>query len=388
MERCYCGNKNLSEYSRQYAKCDICKTLVSKYHFDEAIYDVKKEDEDLYGQNYWEDTMVKEAGVRNIDELIDMYIPERATYWLKNVLKYLKLGEKIAEVGCGLGQFSYLLKQAGFPQIAFELSPHICEYLRQKFDLQVVCGELCSTDDRYQAILAMDVFEHLTEPEKFISDCRIRLEDRGILVLQTPCYDPQYTYEEMRQNKPQFEHLLVENQHVYLYSRESITAILKKYGFEYVVFEPAFFGDDYDMFLFASRGPIQTNSAEEIDAYLNSFPEGRLIKALIKLYDERDQKKSECQEIDGERQKLLVDVNTLTELVNQKQKAADEFAYAAEQRLMDNERLTANNQVLKQAAEERLQIISKLSQENEELRKAAQERLAIIEQLTKVEEEN
>ncbi len=409
MKRCYCGNKNLSEYSREYAKCDICKTLVSKYHFDEAIYNVKKEDEDLYGQNYWEDTMVKEAGVRDIDELIDMYIPERATYWLKNAMKYLKLGEKIAEVGCGLGQFSYLLMQAGFPQTAFELSPQICERIRQKLGLQVVCGELCSTDDRYQAILAMDVFEHLTEPEKFISDCKTRLEDGGILVLQTPCYDPQYTYEEMRQYRPRFEHLLVENQHVYLYSRESITSILKKYDFEYIIFEPAFFGDDYDMFLFASRKPLRENSLEEIEEYLNGIPNGRLIKALIKLYDERDQKELERQEIDAERKKMLADINVLTELVEQKQKSSDAFAYAAEQRLADIEKLTADNQQLKQAAEdrltdvekltaenqilrqaseERLKIINRLTKENEELNKAAQERLDIIEQLLKEHKEN
>lgn len=404
MKRCYCGNDNLSEYSRQYSKCDVCKTLVSKYDFFEDIYDVKKEDEDLYGKNYWEDIMVKEAGVKDIDELIDMYIPERAAYWLKNVLKYIKLGAKIAEVGCGLGQFSYLLKQTGFPQTAFELSPQICECIREKLGLQVVCGELCSADDKYQAILVIDVFEHLTEPEKFILDCKNRLEDKGLLVLQTPCYDPQFTYEEMRQYKPRFEHLLVEKQHVYLYSRESITAILKKHGFEYIVFEPAFFGNDYDMFLFASRKPIQENSAEEIDKYLNSIPDGRLIKALIRLYEEKEQKELERQAIDKERNKMLVDINSLTELVNQKQKAVDEFEYASEQRLSaiekltadnqqlkqaaedrlaDIEKLTADNQILKQAAEERLQIINKLSRENEELNKAAQERLAIIEQLTK-----
>ena len=176
---------------------------------------------------------------------------------------------------------------------------------------------------------------------------------------------------------------------MFLYSRESVTALLKKYGFEFITFEPAFFGDDYDMFLFASRKPIQINSAEKIDEYLNSIPSGRLIKAMMVLFDEKGKKEAECQAIDRERRKMLKDVNFLTELNGQKQKEVDEIKHVAEQRLADNEKLTANiqklmadNQVLKQAAEERLQLINKLSEENELFRTAAQERLDIIEQLT------
>ena len=264
MKRCFCGNDKLSEYSTHYYKCDRCKVLVSKNDFDKKIYTVTEEDNDLYGGNYWQKVMVEEAGVRNIDELIDMYISERAIYWLKNILKYTKLGGRLAEVGCGLGQLSYLIKQAGDEQTAFELSPEICKLIKEKLDINVICGELSCSNESYDIIVAIDVFEHLLDPEQFLENCRDRLNEDGVLVLQMPCYDETLTYAEMKEKKPKFEHLLVPEQHTFLYSRVAIKGLLQKHGFNSIVFEPAFFGDDYDMFLFASTTVLPQNSKEEI----------------------------------------------------------------------------------------------------------------------------
>lgn len=355
MEKCYCGNEKLTNYSAGYYMCPRCKSLVSKHDFSSDVYNVTEEDQDLYGKNYWESIMVKEAGVKDIDELIDMYIPERAAYWLKYVLQYVKLGGKVADVGCGLGQFSYLMKEAGFEQTAYELSPQICECIKEKLNLEVVCGELNSRTEKYDSILALDVFEHLLEPEQFLEDCKNRLTDNGILIMQTPCYDPQYNYEEMRQYKPKFEHLLVEEQHIYLFSRDSITNILKQHGFYYVQFEPAFFGDDYDMFLFASREPIQKNSEDEIEQYLNTVQNGRLIKALIALYDQNVRKDLERKAMEAQREEILRDEETLTALVHEYQ----------------------------QAAQERLELIEKLSEEMRKLQDEIERRRSIFEKMYK-----
>ena len=67
-----------------------------------------------------------------------------------------------------------------------------------------------------------------------------------MICFQTPCYDEKLSYEEMCQKKSRFKNLLVKDQHIYLYSRDSITAILQNHGFKHIIFEPAFFGDDYD----------------------------------------------------------------------------------------------------------------------------------------------
>lgn len=41
MIKCWCGNKDLKEYSADYYKCDKCHTLISKHNFQDTIYDVK-----------------------------------------------------------------------------------------------------------------------------------------------------------------------------------------------------------------------------------------------------------------------------------------------------------------------------------------------------------
>lgn len=110
MIKCWCGNKDLKEYSADYYKCDKCHTLISKHNFQDTIYDVKNEEEDLYGKNYWEVTMTRAAEKNTLSEVGDLYLTGRVIYWLKNVLKYIKLGADIAEIGCGLGQLQYVLK--------------------------------------------------------------------------------------------------------------------------------------------------------------------------------------------------------------------------------------------------------------------------------------
>lgn len=375
MKKCFCGNEMLGEYSPHYYKCDQCNVLVSKNNFDNEIYTITKEDNDLYGENYWKKVMVEEAGVKDIDDLIDMYMSGRAIYWIKNILKYTKLGGEIAEVGCGLGQLSYFLKQAGYNQTAFELSPQICKLINEKLDINVICGELKCSKEEFDTIVAIDVFEHLMDPENFLKDCKERLKEDGVLVIQMPCYDEKLTYAEMKKEKPNFEHLLIPDQHIFLYSRMAIMNLLQKYGFNNITFEPAFFGDDYDMFLFASPTILSLNDKEEIYSYLGDVSSGRLIKAIIKVYDEKVKAIDEKDEINKQRNQLLADVETLTVDIQRLQKEKDMFQEAAEERLENIEKLsvivndlTVKNRILQQAADQKQKIINELNLETEDCR--------------------
>ena len=87
MKKCWCGNTQLKEYSENYYQCEKCHTLISKHNFDDAIYNVKNENNDLYGKNYWEVEMTKAAGKNTLSEVVDMYLTERVIYWLQYILK-------------------------------------------------------------------------------------------------------------------------------------------------------------------------------------------------------------------------------------------------------------------------------------------------------------
>lgn len=311
MKKCWCGNTQLKEYSENYYQCEKCHTLISKHNFDDAIYNVKNENNDLYGKNYWEVEMTKAAGKNTLSEVVDMYLTERVIYWLQYILKYVKLGADIAEIGCGLGQLQYVMKRLGYNQMAFELSQEICNYMEKNLKIQTHCGSFEKAVNRYDGILAFDLFEHIMQPEEFLKNCAESLREEGVLCFQTPCYDPELTFEEMLRKKPRFEEQLKTEQHIYLYSRDSMIQILNKYGFKNIIFEPAYFGDDYDMFLFAAKNEIKTNNKDSIDEYLNSQEDGRLVKAMINLFISNKQLEKLYEKADLDRKERLKNSNTL-----------------------------------------------------------------------------
>lgn len=408
MEKCWCGNCNLKEYSDDYYVCDECGTLVSKEIFSDSIYQVSDEEKDLYGKNYWMNTMLHEAGVEDVADLLDLYLNGRAVYWLQFALKYFKLGGTIAEVGCGLGQFAYLMKKSGFYPIVYELSEEICQYVRETMKIPVICGEMMEQEEKFDTIVAMDVFEHLIHPQEFLNTVLKNLKEDGKLCLQLPCYDPGLSFQEMVKEKPNFQKLLVRDQHVYLYSKDSIKKILLDSGFQYIQFEPAFFGDDYDMFLFASRTIIRPNEQKAIDNLLDKIEDGLLIKAHLNLFDKKEQHEKELEEKEKIIQDLtfaseerLEDINRLSVQVKERNEEVRVLKGACEERLENINKLSVHVKerdeevrTLKSACEERLENINKLSmqisEKDEEIRKlenACEERLQSIVKLTELNTE-
>lgn len=371
MDKCWCGNDKLDNYSDDYLLCGRCHTLVSKAVFQNQIYHVSDEENDLYGKNYWEKTMIQEAGVETLDEIIDMYLCERVPYWLKYILKYIPLDGKVAEIGCGLGQLAYLMKQIGYNQTAYELSPHICEYVQDRLGIDIVCKPFAETDETYNAILAFDVLEHILDPQEFISNCTSHLANDGIMCLQTPCYDETLSYQEMCQQKPHFNNLLVKDQHIYLYSRESIKKILESAGMLYFAFEPAFFGDDYDMFLFASKEPICINSEEQIRDFYYSSERGRIVKALISLSDKSRIIEKQFLEADSDRMKRMEQITSLTDML--KESEADRAA-----RL---EQINTLTQMLKESEADRVARLEQINTLTQQLKESEADRSARLEQI-------
>ncbi len=315
MEKCWCGNDKLEDYSEDYYRCCDCNTLISKRDFCDDIYDVKSEEQDLYGKAYWAKEMLKASGKETLSEVIDYYISDRVLYWTKYILKYIMLGGKIAEVGCGLGALQYVLRRMDYEQIGFELSPEICEYDSKTLDIKMQCGTFIDNGEKYDAVLAYDLFEHLSDPDGFLDACSSSLNENGIICFQTPCFDPMVSYEDILQNNLRFREQLKAEQHIFLYSKESMTKILEEKGFTNIVFEPAYFGDDYDMFLFASKHPIQINAEKEIDEFLNTRKCGRLIKNLIVLFEQKRSITAMYSEADTDRLKRQEQINELESLL-------------------------------------------------------------------------
>lgn len=374
MKRCFCGNDRLLDYSEGYYRCSDCNTLISKHDFSRDIYEVTNEAEDLYGKHYWQQEMLQMAGMGSTDELIDFYLKERCAYWCKYIVRYIRPESSVAESGCGLGQLLYVLKNLGYKVKGFELSGDICQYVEAELKVPMHHGELLESREKYDAILGFDLIEHMIEPEKFLRDCREKVGESGIICFQTPCYDPLLSYEEMLQIKPRFREQLKEEQHVYLYSRESMKKLLMNCGFPYIQFEPAYFGDEYDMFFFASASPLQTCEGEEWNRRMNEMPGGRIVKALISLEEQNRLITKRFNESQKDSKERLKNINILTEQLKKTQEDSAE-------RLKNNDILTEQLLATNADVEEKESVIQELRRQLVRCQMDSEERLKNAETL-------
>lgn len=382
MKKCWCGNEELSKYSEHYNKCSKCGTLISDVDFSEKLYNVD-DDKGLYGEDYWKIMMTKMTGQTTLDGVVDFYLRERVIYWIQYIIQYIPFESKIAEIGCGLGQLAYVMKQLGYNQTAFELSPAVCRYIKEQYDIDIVCGEFKNSKDSYDAILAFDLFEHIITPVEFLRELKGNLTTKGVLCLQLPRYDEELSYKEMLDKKPRFSGLLTEFQHVYLYSTRSIEQLLKQEGFQYIQYESAMFGDDYDMFLFASRSPLHKKEKQKCENDLKRIPCGRLVKTQIELFNQNIQLTKQLDLIEKDSQKRLENINELT----------DDLRIAETdrlQRLNNVKKLTSHVHELQEVIEKKDSLLSDkeihiatICEENERLRMNFENQKKIIDTIVK-----
>lgn len=98
-----------------------------------------------------------------------------------------RLGE-VLEIGCGDGATGELLERRfGCRVTGVELNPHAAAAAARRIH-RVVAGdvETLELDGRYDLVLALELFEHLTEQEAFLARMRRLLEPDGTLLMSVP----------------------------------------------------------------------------------------------------------------------------------------------------------------------------------------------------------
>ena len=99
-----------------------------------------------------------------------------------------KLGARILDVGCGLGQVVRSLTEAGFEAYGVDVSePNIREAMRFSEHCQMYDGRRLPFPEQYFASVgALNVLEHVEEPEAFIAELVRVTAIGGRLVLSSP----------------------------------------------------------------------------------------------------------------------------------------------------------------------------------------------------------
>jgi 2-polyprenyl-3-methyl-5-hydroxy-6-metoxy-1,4-benzoquinol methylase len=284
---CWCGNAGLAPFSERYRVCRDCWTLVSAHVHQRDVSRLEDDETDLYGREYWFGHMERDLGFANIRDRARTDLVDRAPQWLRTVLTYKRPPAKLLELGSSHGGFVAVLRQAGFDAAGLELSPTIAAIARDLFAVDVLVGRLEDQslgDGSLDAIVLMDVLEHLPDPVSTLRHGLRVLKPDGCFIVQTPEYPEETSLATLADRGHRFVEQLKHEEHLYLFSRRSITRLFHEAGCPFVSFEPAVFSH-YDMCVVAGRSTVTPIARDEQDAALMATPPGRLLLSWLDAAD-------------------------------------------------------------------------------------------------------
>jgi len=375
--RCWCGNKTLTPFSPDYLKCSVCETLISDRLAEVRSERISDDEEDYYGRNYWFAHQEKDFGYPNILERAQDDLAGRCAHWLNTLLHYKLPPGNILEVGSAHGGFVALLRWAGFEAAGLELSPWVVKNSQETFGVPVFQGPVEDQkieSDSLDVIVMMDVLEHFPDPLGTLRHCLSLLKREGFLFIQTPCYPEGSSFEELVGQKDPFVEQLKGNEHLFLFSENSIREFFMRLGCEFVTFVPAVFSH-YDMSLLAGRKKLKKRSYKNIQKTLLKSPNGRLIQAFLRLKSYNQELRSGFDQSESDRKARLVQISEL-------EARLEESEIDRNSRLIQIKKLT---QLLKESEKDRKYRMTQINRLAGALKKSEQDRDARMTQINEWE---
>lgn len=114
--------------------------------------------------------------------------------WIRFLDPYMNIregkGKTLLELGSSLGYFSRIFKDRGFEVVGSDISDFIVKKARRlQKDIKFIKLDIekeTKLDKKFDYIIAFEVFEHLKNPQKTISNIFLNLNQNGTLLLSTP----------------------------------------------------------------------------------------------------------------------------------------------------------------------------------------------------------
>ena len=110
--------------------------------------------------------------------------------WLLDLVERRRAPGRMLEVGCGHGLLLDEARRRGWETLGLELSERSASWARERLGLEVLEQPLESLDPRedgtWDAVLMVDVLEHLEDPVAALDRCRALLAPGGVLCVVTP----------------------------------------------------------------------------------------------------------------------------------------------------------------------------------------------------------
>ena len=143
----------------------------------------------------------------------------------------VRAGDRALDVGCGTGEFTAALAQAGAVAVGVEVADAAIERARARhpgldFRLVPIDGPLPFKDNSFDLVWASEVIEHVADSARWLSEVRRVLAPAGRLLMTTPSHGRLRVavFGMERFSEPLGDHL-------HLYTKESLRELLDEFGF-------------------------------------------------------------------------------------------------------------------------------------------------------------
>lgn len=351
---CWCGNTFLLNYSPDYALCDKCNSLVRKIWPGEEPTPAGKDQFSRVPLALEEDEL--RARLRRE---MTASIPR----WLDALIKYRLPPASILELGSAHGGFVAALRAAGYNATGFEADASLTEFAQKTFDFQLLQGALEAQKIKkgsIDVIVAMNAIERMENPAETMRHALEFLKTGGILLLQTPCFDPEKTFEELiRTENPILPHF-DEPERQRFFSAQALEKFFGELGWGVFCEEPNPF--DRNVLAVVSQGEMNVISGEERETALETSLPGMLTLALIGARKTADEMQFHAEGRQKTIQEQAAGLESLRNVIHEQATELDALRSAVQERLDVIQAQGVELEMLRSVAQERLELIQKLDE--------------------------
>ncbi len=237
MNRCYlCADKTPRSYIKKLGytinRCGNCGLLFLDFNKDYLRFQ-----KSYYTKGYFTGDKKTRAYANYQNDKLN--IVKNSQTVLKIISEYTKSGN-LLDVGCAMGFFMEEAEKMGFKPHGVEVSEYAASFAQKKFKRQMYVGSIeelflnknkSPLPGNFNVITLNDLIEHLKDPVSVLKKLREKLDKNGILLIQTGDAGSNWT-RLMGKNW----HFFAPPQHLYFFSRDTLTTLLDKAGFQTVSF--------------------------------------------------------------------------------------------------------------------------------------------------------